>query len=57
VGGVRLELVGHGSGLLFSLATQKRSILGHFFKQTDCPSSDLVRLLRSQTRVELESDG
>lgn len=56
VGGVRLELVGHGSGLLFSLLTKKKPILAHFFKQTDRPSSVLVRSLRSRTRTELESD-
>jgi hypothetical protein len=55
-GGVRLELVGHGSGLLFSLVTKNKSILAHFFKQTDRTSSVLVRPLRSRTRTELESD-
>jgi hypothetical protein len=39
VGGVRLELVGHGSGLLFSVLTKKKPILAHFFKQTDRPST------------------
>ena len=56
VGGVRLELVGHGSGLLFSLVTKKKPILAHFFKQTDRPSTVRVRSLRSRTRTELESD-
>jgi hypothetical protein len=56
VGGVRLELVGHGSGLLFSVLTKKKPILAHFFKQTDRPSTVLVRSLRSRTRTVLESD-
>jgi hypothetical protein len=56
VGGVRLELVGHGSGLLFSVLTKKKPILAHFFKQTDRPSTVRVRSLRSRTRTVLESD-
>jgi hypothetical protein len=56
VGGVRLELVGHGSGLIFSVTTKKKPILAHFFKQTDRPSTVLVRSLRLRTRTVLESD-
>jgi hypothetical protein len=48
--------VGHGSGLLFSVLTKKKPILAHFFKQTDRPSTVLVRSLRSRTRTVLESD-
>ncbi len=48
VGGVRLEVVGHGSDLLFSLLTKKKPILAHFFKQTDHPSSVRVRSLCSK---------
>ncbi len=40
----------------FSVVTKKKPILAHFFKQTDRPSSVLVRSLRSRTRTELESD-
>jgi hypothetical protein len=57
LGGVRLELVGHGSGLLFSLVTKKKPILAHyFFKQTDRLSSLRVRERSERTRRELESD-
>jgi hypothetical protein len=43
VGGGRLELVGHGFDLLFSVLTKKKPILAHFFKQTDRPSTFFVR--------------
>jgi hypothetical protein len=38
------------------LLTKKKPILAYFFKQTDRPSSVLVRSLRSRTRTELERE-
>ncbi len=56
VGGVRLEIVDHGSGLLFSVLTKKKPILANFFKQTNRPSTVRVRQRSERTRTVLARD-